>query len=377
MLDSMDPEGTGAERSTSRGRARVGCSGYVYPDWRGIVYPEGSRTADWFSIYAARFDTVELNTTFYRLPTTSAVEQWAAQAPPGFLYAAKLGAFGTHRKKLRDAAGWLPNHLDRVRRLGRALGPNLVQLPPRWKRNTERLDEFLTLAPTDIRWAVELRDPSWIHDDVFAVLERHGAALCIHDLLPRHPWLLTTSWTYLRFHGPDAQANPYHGRYGGRRLGRASRTIRGWLDTGTDVFAYFNNDFEGHAVVDAEWLRRSIDPEADPPGHPTPGSVVPSPPNADPWSEHHVPTTFQREVVAAIRALGKGDVVTYAEIAEEIGHPGAGQAVANVLRRAPDLPWWRVVPTDGRLYRSHAPTQAPLLEAEGHRIDVRRRVTSR
>ncbi len=375
MRDSSESEAVVAGKSTSRGRARIGCSGYVYPDWRGIVYPKVSRTADWFSIYASRFDTVELNTTFYRLPTTSAVEQWAVQAPPGFLYAAKLGAFGTHRKKLRDAAGWLPNHVDRVRRLGNALGPNLVQLPPRWKRNTERIDEFLTLAPADIRWAVELRDPSWIHDDVFAVLERHGAALCIHDLLPRHPWLLTTSWTYIRFHGPDAQAHPYHGRYGGRRLGRASRTIRAWLDAGTDVFAYFNNDFDGHAVVDAEWLRRSVDTGAGRPVDPRPGERATGPPNAEPWPDLHVPTPFQREVVEAIRTLAKGDVVTYSEIAQEVGHPGAGQAVANVLRRAPDLPWWRVVPAEGRLYRSHAATQAPLLEAEGHRVDEHRRVT--
>ena len=200
---------------TARGNVRVGCSGWVYKDWRGVVYPAALRQRDWFGYYATQFDTVEINNTFYRLPTPEAVESWAAQAPPGFLYAVKLGAFGSHRMKLRDAARWLPNHLDRVRRLGPALGPNLVQLPPRWKRNVERLDEFLTAAPSDIRWAVELRDPSWLHDDVFAVLERHGAALCIHDLLPNHPWVRTTSWTFVRFHGPNALDRP------------VSRSVRG------------------------------------------------------------------------------------------------------------------------------------------------------
>ena len=188
------------------GRAWVGCSGWVYPDY-----------------YARHFDTVEINNTFYRLPAAAAVEQWAAQAPTGFSYAVKLGQFGSHRMKLRDAPRWLPNHLDRVRRLGATLGPNLVQLPPRWKRNTERLDEFLTAAPRDLRWAVEVRDPSWLHDDVYDVLARHGAALCIHDLLPAHPWERTTSWTYVRFHGPDALEDPYRGRYGGRRLWRPAR----------------------------------------------------------------------------------------------------------------------------------------------------------
>jgi methylated-DNA-protein-cysteine methyltransferase related protein len=101
---------------------------------------------------------------------------------------------------------------------------------------------------------------------------------------------------------------------------------------------------------------------------------VPLPPNATPWHDEHEPTEFQRAVVEAVGRVTAGELVTYAEIAEEIGRPGAGQAVANVLRRAPDLPWWRVVPTDGRLYRSHAPVQAPLLEAEGHRIDGNRRV---
>ena len=97
-----------------------------------------------------------------------------------------------------------PNHLDRVERLGPALGPTLVQLPPRWKRNVERLDEFLTVAPSSMRWAVEIREPSWLHDDVFELLRRHRAALCIHDMLPNHPWELTTDWSYIRFHGPDA-----------------------------------------------------------------------------------------------------------------------------------------------------------------------------
>jgi uncharacterized protein YecE (DUF72 family) len=241
------------------GQARVGCSGWVYPDWRGVVYPAQLRQRDWFWAYASRFDTVELNTTFYRLPSVAAVEKWAAQAPAGFVYAVKLGAFGSHRMKLRDAARWLPNHLDRVRRLGPALGPNLVQLPPRWKRNVERLDEFLATAPRDLRWAVELRDPSWLHDDVFAVLARHGAALCIHDLLPHHPWELTTTWTFVRFHGPQAAANPYHGRYGGARLWRPARQLDEWLRSGIDVFAYFNNDYEGHAVSDAEWLRNKLE----------------------------------------------------------------------------------------------------------------------
>jgi methylated-DNA-protein-cysteine methyltransferase-like protein len=102
---------------------------------------------------------------------------------------------------------------------------------------------------------------------------------------------------------------------------------------------------------------------------------VPAPPNAAPWPEGHRPTPFQAAVVEAVAALQPGELATYGEIAEEVGRPGSGQAVANVLRAVPDLPWWRVLPADGRLYGSHAPTQAPLLEAEGHCIRGRRIVT--
>jgi uncharacterized protein YecE (DUF72 family) len=237
------------------GKLRVGCSGWSYPDWRGTVYPSDARARTWFSLYADRFDTVEINNTFYRLPPRTTVDQWAAQAPPGFLYSVKVGQFVSHRVKLKDPDRWLTNHLDRACRLGSHLGPNLVQLPPRWKRNVERLDEFLGAAPTALRWAVELRDPSWVHDDTFAVLERHGAALCLHDLLADHPWVRTAPWSYVRFHGPHALDDRYRGRYTGNRLWRIADRLQGWLDEGTDVYAYFNNDFNGDAVEDATWLR--------------------------------------------------------------------------------------------------------------------------
>ena len=242
----------------TRGRLRIGTSGWQYRDWRGPVYPRDLPTKSWFAHYATLFDTVELNSTFYRMPAPETFDAWARQAPPGFLYALKLGAFGSHRMKLRDAATWLPNHVERARRLGPHLGPTLVQLPPRWRANPERLDEFLTAAPRALRWAVELRDETWVRDDVFAVLRRHRAALCLHDLLPRQPRILTTDWTYLRFHGPDAVERKYHGRYGGRRLWRIADEIAHWLDAGHDVYAYFNNDFHGDAVRDATWLRDRV-----------------------------------------------------------------------------------------------------------------------
>lgn len=237
------------------GTARIGCSGWVYPDWKGLVYPDGEPQHRWLELYAERFDTVEINATFYRLPTREAVEGWADAVPDDFVFAAKLGQFCTHRKKLKDPEQWLPNHLDRIRRLGSHLGPNLIQLPPRWRRNVGRLDEFLEMAPDDIDWAVEVRDASWLHDELVACLREHGAALCIHDLLADHPWELTADWTYVRFHGPAARDRPYLGRYGPPRLEPIALRLAKWLSGGVDVWAYFNNDYDGNAVVDAEWLR--------------------------------------------------------------------------------------------------------------------------
>jgi uncharacterized protein YecE (DUF72 family) len=240
------------------GRARVGCSGWSYSDWRGVTYPQDLPQREWFAYYAATFDTVELNTTFYRLPAVSTVEAWREAAPEGFCFALKVGQFGTHRKKLLDPVPWMANHLDRADRLGPHLGPNLFQLPPNWKRNVARLDEALDAAPPRIRWAVELRDPSWVHDDVLDVLSRHGAALCIHDLLEDHPWERTTDWTYVRFHGPDAIRRPYHDRYTARRLDPIAERLRSWMGEGTDVYAYFNNDWHGAAWADATHLRDAL-----------------------------------------------------------------------------------------------------------------------
>ena len=133
-----------------------------------------------------------------------------------------------------------------------------MQLPPRWKRNVERLDEFLALMPTTMRCAVELRDPSWVHDDVFDVLRRHSAALCIHDLLPSHPFELTTDWTYVRFHGPDAVNNRTTVPTAPFASARGPNACSRWSTPARDVYAYFNNDWYGHAVNDARLLRAQL-----------------------------------------------------------------------------------------------------------------------
>lgn len=237
-------------------RARIGCSGWEYPEWSGAFYPPHVPRARWLEHYASVFDTVEVNGTFYRLPPASTFASWRARVPAGFCFALKLSGYGTHRKRLLDPEQWVGRFVERSRELGPALGPILMQLPPRWRPEPARLDAALALVPRDLRVAVEVRDPRWWHREVFEVLRRHGAALVHHDLLRGDPRVVTASWVYLRFHGPQAPAGrPYQGGYPGRSLAGAARRIRAHLAAGRDVYAYFNNDVGAHAPRDALRLR--------------------------------------------------------------------------------------------------------------------------
>ena len=237
------------------GDARVGCSGWSYRDWRGVVYPADAPPSRWFGLYAERFDTVEINNTFYRLPPPETAEGWARQAPPGFTYAVKLGQFGSHRMKLRDAEHWLPNHLDRVERLGPPLGPNLVQLPPRWRRDAARASTSSSpsrrrrcAGPSRCatgRGSTTTSTTCWP-----ATAPRCASTTCCPTIRGSAPRPGPTSASTDRTRRP----RPYHGRYGGRRLWRVADRLAEWLEDG-DVYAYFNNDFDGHAVADATWLR--------------------------------------------------------------------------------------------------------------------------
>jgi uncharacterized protein YecE (DUF72 family) len=234
-----------------RGKLRIGTSGYQYDDWRGLFYPEDLPKSAWFAYYAQRFDAVELNATFYRLPEAATFERWREAAPKGFCYALKFSRYGTHLKRLKEPADTIGLFIERARLLGPSLGPILVQLPPRWHVDPDRLDAFLEAAPKRYRWAVELRDPSWLCEDVYALLRKHGAALCVHDLIERHPRVRTADWVYLRFHGDE-----YTGSYSPQALSAAARRIRVHLADGHDVYAFFNNDIGGHAVRNAADLRR-------------------------------------------------------------------------------------------------------------------------
>lgn len=236
-----------------QGHCRIGTSGYQYEHWRGEFFPEGLSKSQWLHYYAGRFDTVELNNTFYRLPEASTFDRWRHVVDENFCFALKFSRYGSHLKRLKDPQATIAAFAKRARRLGATLGPILVQLPPRWSPDVERLSQFLAAAPRDLRWAVEFRDVQWLRQDVYAVLRHHEAALCIHDLVDHHPREVTASWVYLRFHGDH-----YGGSYSAQFLAAEARRIASYRARGLDVYAYFNNDLGGHAVRNAVALRRYV-----------------------------------------------------------------------------------------------------------------------
>ncbi len=234
---------------------RIGTSGWVYNHWRDVFYPHGLPAARWFAHYAAAIDTVEINNSFYRLPSAETFDAWRAQAPPGFVYAVKASRYITHMKKLKDPEVPLASFFERADRLGPALGPVLYQLPPRWHANLPRFESFLAALPPDHIHVVEFRDPSWLIEDVFRLMERYGVAHCLHDMAPlKVPQRVTAAVVYIRFHGDAAHG----GDYPREALSAWAARIAAWRDEGLGVYAYFNNDPHGYAVANARTLRELL-----------------------------------------------------------------------------------------------------------------------
>ncbi|HEY9218736.1 MAG TPA: DUF72 domain-containing protein [Phenylobacterium sp.] len=233
---------------------RIGCSGWTYKDWTGPFYPPGTRDTARLDFYAQRFDTAEINASFYRLPSEAVVQGWERRAPEGFVFAWKVSRYITHNKKLKDCAESVALVFGRMAHLGRTYGPALIQLPPSLRRNDERLKDFLGLLPQGARHTVEFRHPSWYDEAVFQVLREHNAALTIsdHHHAPA-PWIVTADWVYVRGHGPGGR---YHGNYSAEELQAWAERIGEWRDEGLAAYAYFDNDIKCAAPADALELKR-------------------------------------------------------------------------------------------------------------------------
>ncbi|HWP46372.1 MAG TPA: DUF72 domain-containing protein [Candidatus Limnocylindrales bacterium] len=234
---------------------RIGTSGWVYNHWRGIFYPRGLHQKDWFNYYAREFNTVEINNSFYRLPSSVTFEAWREQAPLDFLYAVKASRFLTHFKRLKDPEESLQRFFDHARHLGRTLGPVLYQLPPHWQVNLPRFEYFLAALPKEYVHVVEFRDTSWLIEETFQLMERYHVAHCIHDRHPLQiPIRLTSPPVYLRFHGDPTCG----GDYQPAALETWARRMDDWCNQKLDIFVYFNNDIHGYAIKNARMLKKLL-----------------------------------------------------------------------------------------------------------------------
>lgn len=244
------------------GKCYIGTSGWSYAHWaKGVFYPKGMKPGEWLPFLAGFFNTVEVNSSFYRLPRPEFVKRWRAITPGRFRLAMKMWRRITHDKRLRDCRREVRDFLTVISELGPKRGPILVQLPPSLRRDDDLLDDFLldfrsTARPSRPRITVELRHTSWLCPEVYALLDLHNVALCLADL-PQYQVTEPNNakFIYIRRHGP---VGAYRGLYTARHINKDAAAIRQWLCQGRDVYIYYNNDIEGFAVANAAQLMEAL-----------------------------------------------------------------------------------------------------------------------
>jgi uncharacterized protein YecE (DUF72 family) len=241
---------------------RVGCSGWMYDSWRGRLYPERCPKRRWLELYAQWFDTVEVNSTFYRLARRDAVAGWVQQTPPEFLFAVKASRYLTHVRRLVGIEDGIKRFYEPIEPLleARRLGPVLWQLPENFHRDDGRLEALLDLLPPGLH-TIEFRHSSWFVPEVMELLRAHGVALTIgdHPTRPFQTYEATADWRFIRFHyGARGRA----GNYSTTEIGEWAERIAGWLRRDA-VYAYFNNDWNGYAPANATLLLRRLGSAAE------------------------------------------------------------------------------------------------------------------
>jgi uncharacterized protein YecE (DUF72 family) len=209
------------------------------------------------SFYVGRFDSVEINNSFYRLPNTAALRNWRDITPVGFDFSVKASRYLTHMKKLKEPRPGLKKFLLRVESLKEKLGPILFQLPPGWQCNSDRLHAFLDALPEKHSYSFEFRDPTWHNQTVYTLLKRFNAAFCIYELAGfQSPTEVTADFVYVRLHGPSAA---YQGRYTRKSLEAWARRIAKWRRSFKHIYVYFDNDQAGYAAQNALELKRLLE----------------------------------------------------------------------------------------------------------------------
>jgi uncharacterized protein YecE (DUF72 family) len=239
-------------------RVWIGCSGWNYRDWRERVYPKGLGTGRWLEHYATLFDTVEVNSTFYRLASPDAVARWVKQTPSHFVFAAKASRYLTHIKRLTELDRGVRRFYEGIQPLvdSEKVGPIVWQLPENFHRDDDRLAAALDGLPPG-RHCFEFRHRSWFTDDVYSLLREHGVALVIgdHPERPFQSYERTADWTFIRLHHGQRGRR---GNYSETELEVWAERIADWRES-AEVFVYFNNDWEGFAVRNGTWMRKQLD----------------------------------------------------------------------------------------------------------------------
>jgi uncharacterized protein YecE (DUF72 family) len=235
----------------------VGTSGWHYKHWKGPFYPKDMPDDELLSFYSNRFNTVEINNSFYQLPSKNTMKQWCQTVSDDFIFAVKASRYITHMKKLKDPEKSLSNFLDTIDIMDDKIGPLLFQLPPRWRMNAERFETFLDNLPVKIPCTFEFRDKSWFDEKIYGLLSEYNAAFCIYDLKGEmSPEIVTADFVYIRLHGPGE--NAYEGSYSKRKLNTWAGKFQKWMKKGKRIYCFFDNDQNGFAAKNALTLRQII-----------------------------------------------------------------------------------------------------------------------
>jgi uncharacterized protein YecE (DUF72 family) len=230
----------------------IGTSGWHYDHWRHLFYPDKLPKAKWLEFYSRHFTTVELNNSFYRLPSEEAFANWRDSSPANFAFAVKVSRFITHIKRLKDIEQPVDTFLSRAKILKQKLGPLLYQLPPNMHRDDDRLESFLSILPQGLKHVLEFRHESWLDNGVFEILRRHNVGLCVFDMPDLScPLVATADFAYLRFHGSTGL---YSSCYTDEELAEWAKRLAGLAPEVKEVYIYFNNDAEAFAVRNAMTL---------------------------------------------------------------------------------------------------------------------------
>ena len=235
----------------------IGTSGWSYKHWSGIFYPEGIKPAKYLEYYLTRFDCVELNASFYHLPRKATVEGWVRRTPDTFVFCPKMSRYITHLRRLTNTESSLKNFFSVFEPMNDRLGPVLIQLPPGLKYDAVLIKEFVDMLKKQygqFQYAIEVRHKSWIGDGFFSLLEEYGMSFVIADSGNRYPYYeaITTNFVYMRFHGNEKL---YASDYQEWELREYADKISSWMKKGKEVWAFFNNDYGGYAVKNAQKLR--------------------------------------------------------------------------------------------------------------------------